>query len=89
VLITDGAYNRQYSGASSDTQAREFCARLKTEGIVVYTVGFEIGDSGNACDTTQHCASSDDHFYNASNGEKLRIAFRDIAMQISTLRLAE
>ena len=37
----------------------------------------------------QQCASSGDHFYNASNGEELRIAFRDIAMQVSTLRLSE
>ncbi len=89
VLMTDGIYNRNYSGDSADTQAREFCSRMKTSGIIVYTVGFEIGESGSAYDTMQQCASSGDHFYNASNGEELRIAFRDIAMQVSTLRLSE
>ena len=89
VLMTDGEYNRQYSGADSTTQAREFCTRMKAEGIVIYTVGFEIGESGSAYDTMQQCASTSEHFYNASNGEELRIAFRDIAMQVSTLRLAE
>jgi hypothetical protein len=37
----------------------------------------------------RQCASSEEHFYNASNGEELRMSFRDIAMQVSTLRLAE
>ena len=62
---------------------------MKNQGIVIYTVGFEIGTSGSAYDTMQQCASSSDHFYNASNGDELRMSFRDIAMQVSTLRLAE
>ena len=87
--MTDGEYNRQYSGDQSTTQAREFCARMKDEGIVIYTIGFEIGTSGSAYETMQQCASSEEHFYNASNSEELRMSFRDIAMQVSTLRLAE
>ncbi len=89
VLMTDGEYNTEYSGAGSTTQAREFCTKMKNAGIVVYTVGFEIGSSGSAYETMQQCATSPDHFYNATNGEELRMSFRDIAMQISTLRLAE
>ena len=89
VLMTDGEYNREYSGDSSATQAREFCTNMKSRGIIVYTVGFEIGTSGSAYDTMQDCASSPEHFYNDSNGEQLRVAFRDIAMQVSTLRLME
>ena len=89
VLMTDGEYNKQYSGDGSTTQAREFCTAMKNQGIVIYTVGFEIGTSGSAYDTMQQCASSSDHFYNASNGDELRMSFRDIAMQVSTLRLAE
>jgi hypothetical protein len=89
VLMTDGEYNKQYSGDQSTTQAREFCGRMKDEGIVIYTIGFEIGTSGSAYETMQQCASSEEHFYNASNGEELRMSFRDIAMQVSTLRLAE
>ena len=89
VLMTDGEYNRQYSGDQSTNQAREFCARMKDEGIVIYTIGFEIGTSGSAYETMQQCASTEEHFYNASNGEELRMSFRDIAMRVSTLRLAE
>ncbi len=89
VLLTDGEFNTEYSGDDSADQAREFCSNMKEKGITVYTVGFEIGDSGSAYDTMQACASSDSHFYNAANGNELRRAFRDIAMKISTLRLAE
>jgi len=89
ILMTDGEYNTQHSGDGSTTQAREFCNEMKNKGIVVYTVGFEIGSSGSAYDTMQQCATSAEHFYNATNGEELRMSFRDIAMQVSTLRLAE
>jgi hypothetical protein len=89
ILMTDGEYNTKYDGDDSTTQAREFCAQMKNKGIVVYTVGFEIGSSGSAYDTMQQCATSAEHFYNATNGEELRMSFRDIAMQVSTLRLAE
>ncbi len=89
ILMTDGEYNTQYNGDDSTTQAREFCTKMKNKGIVVYTVGFEIGSSGSAYDTMQQCATSAEHFYNATNGEELRMSFRDIAMQVSTLRLAE
>jgi hypothetical protein len=89
VLMTDGEFNRQYDGDSSETQAREFCKQMKQKGVIVYTVGFEIGSNGSAYDTMEECASSEEHFYNASNGDQLRMAFRDIAMKVSTLRLAE
>jgi hypothetical protein len=57
--------------------------------LTTFTIGFEIGTSGSAYETMQQCASTEEHFYNASNGEELRMSLRDIAMQVSTLRLAE
>jgi Flp pilus assembly protein TadG len=89
VLMTDGEFNKQYSGGDSADQARQFCSAMKNKGIIVYTVGFDIGSSGSAYDTLRQCATSDEHFYNAADGQQLRMAFRDIALKISTLRLAE
>ena len=89
VLMTDGEYNKKYNGDSSTTQARAICTNLKATGIEVYAVGFEISEGGEADTTMSQCATSPDHYYNASSGDALRSAFRDIALKISTLRISE
>ena len=89
ILMTDGSYNKYYSGDDSTTQARAICDGMKNKKIVVYTVGFAIGVGSTPDLTMQYCATSASHYYNASNGEALKQAFRDIALKISDLRLAE
>jgi len=89
VLMTDGEYNVKHDGSSSTTQARSICANMKAAGIEVYSVGFEISEGGQADTTMSQCASSPEHYYNATDGDALRSAFRDIALKISTLRISE
>ncbi|MEO1264148.1 MAG: pilus assembly protein [Pseudomonadota bacterium] len=89
VLMTDGTYNRQYNGINSSTQAKQLCTAMKNKGIEVYAIGFKLPSSGSAQDVMSSCATSEEHFYDADNGEELRLAFRDIALKISTLRLME
>ncbi len=89
VLMTDGSYNQDYSGGSSTTQAREICKNMKAAGVEVYTVGFMIAKDSTPDQTMQKCATSSSHYYNAANGDALKAAFRDIALKISDLRLAE
>jgi Flp pilus assembly protein TadG len=88
VLMTDGVYNTSYHG-NLDPSARavELCTEMKAKGIEVYTIGFALGGNATAIDTLRRCASSERHFYDATNGEALRMAFRDIAMNIAPLRL--
>lgn len=104
VLMTDGIYNTyggtQYGDTSSQAvtisdKAKQLCTAMKTAGVTVFTVGFQLGGSQLAIGTLKACASREpgdpadapSHFYNASTGEELRQAFRDIALQIATLRL--
>jgi len=89
VLMTDGEYNRKYSGSSSTDQARAICQNMKDAGIEIYAVGFEINVGGEADTTMAQCATSTAHYYNAEDGNALRQAFRDIALKISTLRISE
>jgi len=89
VLMTDGEYNQYYSGSDSTTQARAICANMKAQGILVYTVGFKITAGGQADTTMKQCATDSTYYYNAGDGGTLRMAFRDIALKIATLRLAE
>ena len=98
ILMTDGEYNTQYDegfpvssnsapNGSSTSQARTLCANMKAAGITIYTVGFELPQNGQSVETLRQCASEPGNFYNADNGDALRQAFRDIALQISTLYL--
>jgi len=89
VLMTDGEYNTWHSGDSSTAQARALCDNMKAEGIKVYAIGFQIGAGGEAETTLKGCATAADYYYNARDGASLREAFRDIALRITTLRLAE
>jgi uncharacterized protein YegL len=89
VLMTDGEYNEDYSGDSSTTQARAICTNMKASGVEVYTVAFQLSAGSTAETTMRQCASSPSHFFNSTTGEELRQAFREIALQIATLRVAQ
>ncbi|MGE0698497.1 MAG: pilus assembly protein TadG-related protein [Hyphomicrobiaceae bacterium] len=95
VLSKDSANNGtrincNATNAISDTQADQMCAAMKTgTGITVYTVGFALGGNTTAINTLRACASDTSKFYEASDGDELRQAFRDIALQIAKLRLTQ
>ncbi|MCB1504588.1 MAG: VWA domain-containing protein [Hyphomicrobiaceae bacterium] len=98
ILMTDGEYNTQYAdgfpvsansapNGSSTEQARTLCTNMKAKGITVYTVGFKLDRGGDSEQTMQMCASDASMAFSADNGDALKQAFRDIALQISTLYL--
>ncbi len=87
VLMTDGEYNVAYSSTSSVLQARELCRAMKSAGIEVFTVGFELGGNATAIATLRDCASDSSKFYNTTTGDELKLAFRDIALKASPLRI--
>jgi Flp pilus assembly protein TadG len=82
------AINCNANNGSSTNQARTLCANMKAKGITVYTVGFQL-DTPTAEDTLKECASGPDKFYKAEDGEQLRLAFRDIALRLASLRLSQ
>ena len=72
-----------------DRQARALCTAMKAKGIIVYTVGFDLGGNQTAIDTLTQCATDPTKFYNADDGEQLKQAFRDIALKLSSLYLSK
>ncbi|MEL7047475.1 MAG: pilus assembly protein TadG-related protein [Pseudomonadota bacterium] len=76
------------NGRSAE-QARTLCANMKAEGITIYSVGFQLQADGEAEETMNICATSDDHVYQAQNGTQLQQSFRDIALKISDLHLSK
>ncbi len=75
--------------------AVSLCTAMKAAGVKVYTVGFQLGGSQLAIDTLRNCASTapedpqgtSSYFFNAASGDELKAAFRQIALQLTTLRL--
>jgi Flp pilus assembly protein TadG len=72
---------------SGFAQAEAMCDAMKARGIVVYTVGFDLGGVAGAAEVLEECASSPAHFFNADDGTELRAAFQSIGRAIQQLRL--
>ena len=89
------------SGATSDhincnapnghafDQTQSLCAQMKTAGVVVYTVGFNVVNDQRAKDLVSQCATSPAHVYLPSGGQALKDAFRSIGQDIASLRIAQ
>ena len=94
ILMTDGEYNtvggvHQNSNIVPSTNfAKDTCAAMKAQGIIVYTVGFQMS-AGLSTNTLKACASGTNKYYPADDAAALRAAFRAIAEDIATLRLSE
>jgi Flp pilus assembly protein TadG len=69
-------------------QSRALCDAMKLKGVIVYTVGFQIGNSGNARSLLQYCASTSSGFYDAGSGAELSEAFNAIGRDITKLRIS-
>lgn len=91
ILMTDGQYDDYQGGWKSPSwvsaNAVAICNNMKAAGIEVYTVGFQL-PNGLPKDTLAQCATDSSHAYEASTGDALRQAFRDIALKLATLRVS-
>jgi Flp pilus assembly protein TadG len=72
---------------NSATQAKALCSAMKAKGIIVYTVGFQVGTDATALSTLNSCATDSAHAYFPASGSDLKSAFHDIAQQITNLRI--
>jgi len=98
VLMTDGAYNtlrawKDYDPAVVSGNAKQICSNMKSAGIEVFTVGFDLDSlpadqKSRAIDTLQNCGTDLSHFYEALSAEQLKQSFRDIAMQLAQIFVA-
>jgi Flp pilus assembly protein TadG len=70
-------------------QAEDLCYNMKQQKVVVYTVGFNLGTTGNAVDLLTNCASDPSKAKLANDNAGLIAAFREIGENISDLRLSQ
>ncbi len=90
VLMTDGVFNAAgYLGeGDSATQARTLCTEMKDKGIIVYAVAFRAPLDGQK--VLRDCASNaSSTYFSANNRSGLKAVYKEIAVQLSDLRLSE
>lgn len=65
------------------------CTAAKDLGIIVYTVAFRLETDPTTTTLLRTCATSDNHFFPASNGSALVQSFQNIGREIARLRVAQ
>ena len=79
------AFNR-FTAAQANTMLTNICTAAKAEGILIWSIGFEVTDASAAL--MRGCASSPSHFFRVE-GVEISEAFEAIAKQINQLRLTQ
>jgi Flp pilus assembly protein TadG len=71
-------------------QADKLCVAMKEKGVIVYTVGFNVGTTGTVAAFMKKCATSPEHAYlPKAGGTALKDAFKAIAQDINSLRISK
>jgi hypothetical protein len=76
------------SETTMDGMLQQSCTLAKNAGVIVYGIAFEAPTNGQQQIST--CASSvDAHYFNATDGDEMRTAFRTISSNLSQLKLTQ
>jgi hypothetical protein len=73
---------------SEFAQAQTICTNMKAAGVVIYTVGMQLGSSPATISFLTDCASNSQNAHLASDAATLQTAFKRIAQSISRLRIS-
>jgi len=83
-----GTTDKTAAKAEMNSRMSQLCLDMKTQGITIYTVLFQVNDSDTE-NLYRNCATSDEHFFDANGNGELVNYFNTIATEIADLRLAE
>jgi len=95
ILMSDGAFNTQYTNegltseaseapnGSSAEQTRQLCIAMKASGVIVYTVGLDLGPHAPVAKTLSQCATDDSKALRAVDSNALKQTFKAIAQDIT------
>jgi len=79
-------FEQKYTAAQGDGLLDDICDAAKAQGIVVWSIGFEVTNHG--ADVMEDCASSPSHFFRVE-GIEISEAFQSVARTINQLRLTQ
>ncbi len=87
-LIGDNIAATEAQRPQVNTDTVTLCDYVKKQKIEIFTVAFKV-DDGPAKEMLEDCASDKDHYYDASDPDKLLEAFGDIADSLTMVRLTK
>jgi Flp pilus assembly protein TadG len=76
----------KYTSSQADAMLEDICDAAKNQGIVVWSIGFEV--TNYSAGVMENCASTPSHFFRVE-GVEISEAFESIAKQINQLRLTQ
>jgi hypothetical protein len=75
-----------YDEAAANTHLQSVCTRAKNNGVIVFTIGFQVPEGAKT--QMRNCASSASHFYDVA-GLDIAGAFNSIATAIQKVKLTQ
>jgi len=89
----DGTYpgeerHRKKDEDAANARTLDICNNAKTDGIVIFTVGYRMENRDDAKAMLQDCASTAGSHFNADNASELKDAFKSIASALDQARLS-
>lgn len=95
VLMTDGfnTHSPNYpkhndkDTAMANKLTAETCANIKTAGIAIYTIAFQVTDA-TIKNVLASCASATVNYFDANSSDELKAAFARIGSSLTAIRLA-
>lgn len=100
ILMTDGEFNTSFVGGDKVNEqegkarsaAESLCDNMKSDGIEIFTIGFDLGTGETAAKKVlKNCATKDTsgvkHYHEASTGQDLDDAFQAIVRNMERVAL--
>ncbi|MEO8115649.1 MAG: TadE/TadG family type IV pilus assembly protein [Phenylobacterium sp.] len=85
---TSNHINCNAPNGSAYAQSAQLCTAMKARGVIVYTVGFDLGSDPNATTLVNNCATDAQHVYLPATGASLQTAFQAIGADLNRLRIS-
>jgi Flp pilus assembly protein TadG len=82
-----GATEMAGAHAELDARTATLCQNIKDEGILIYTITFQLAD-GPIKDLMRNCASEPDNYFDSPDNDTLRQHFQAIGKELRNLRIS-
>jgi Mg-chelatase subunit ChlD len=83
-------YNHSGSSVSNANQmTTEACENIKQEGIMLFTIAFEVDSRSSVHTLLSNCAGNGGSYFDAQDSDELTAAFRSISLALNNLRLSQ
>jgi hypothetical protein len=88
TAFNDYSYQERVTGSMKNTRMRSICTATKNQGVVIYTIGFEVPVNGTAETELRDCAQSPSNYFPVDD-VNISSAFSAIASNVQNLRLTQ